>query len=118
LTGTIQGVDVDATLAIYQRHQADSVEVSGFLREAWVQDGDFLGWIPWDPRGLSVDGTFVGPDWDIVVEQPALGVRGDRPGTTLLLTGTWAADSFQVAVKDEALTGALDLGVLTAVKVP
>ena len=118
LTGTVQGVDVDATLSIYQRHQADSVEVSGFLREAWVQDGDLLGWIPWDPQGLSVDGTFVGPEWDIVVEQPALGDRGERPGTTLLLVGTWAADSFQVSVEDEAVFGTRTLGVLTAVRIP
>ncbi len=120
LTGTIRGVDVDATLSIYQRHQADSVEVSGFLRGMWIQklNAPPGGWVPWDPRGLSIDGTFVEAEWDIVVEQPALGDRGERPGTTLLLTGTWADSGFELNVGDKTLFDALDLGVLTVVRIP
>ncbi len=115
LTGVAAGVTVDATLSMYLRQATDSADLSAFLRGVWLQETE-QGWMPWDPRGLSVDGGFVGPTFEIVVEQPMLTDRGERPGTTLLLTGTWAADSFQVAVKDNGVFGALDLGALTAVK--
>jgi hypothetical protein len=116
LTGIAASVTVDATLSMYLRHPVDSAESSGFLRGVWLQETE-QGWQPWNPKGLSVDGQFVGSAFDIVVEQPLLD-RGERPGTTLVLAGTWAADSFEVTVRDETLSGGRILGVLTAVKVP
>ncbi len=116
LTGVAAGVTVDATLSMYLRQAADSAELSAFLRGVWLQETE-QGWMPWNPKGLSVDGGVVGPTFEIVVEQPLLD-RGERPGTTLLLVGTWAADSFQVSVEDEALFGTRTLGVLTAVRIP
>jgi hypothetical protein len=117
MAGTIQGIDVDATLSIYQRHQADSVEVSGFLRGAWVTLGEEAegaeAFLPWDPRGLSHDGTYVGSALNIALEQQGFGFGGR---VTFLVSGFWAPDSFQVTIADDALFGARDIGTLWAVK--
>ena len=118
MTGTIQGIDVDATLSIYQRYQADSVEVSGFLRGAWVTLGEVAegaeAFLPWDPRGLSHDGSYVESALNITLEQPFL--AGGNVRVTFLVSGFWAPDSFQVTVADDALFGVRDLGTLWAVK--
>ncbi len=119
MAGTIQGIDVDATLSIYQRHQADSVEVSGFLRGAWVTLGEVAegaeAFLPWDPRGLSHDGTYVGSALNIALEQPFL--AGGNVRVTFLVSGFWAPDSFQVTIADDGvLFGARDIGTLWAVK--
>ena len=63
---------------------------------------------------MSVDGGYVGPELEILIEQPLLDGRGaERPGTLLLVAGTWAADGFQVTVADDAV---FEVGVLNVVK--
>lgn len=109
LEGTIQGIDVDATLTIYLARPLEESEFSAFLDGGWIRRG-ISGWVSIQRTRWSVDGSFRGDSLFALVSDPGamVGVRLYR------LVGLRREGSFTLTVSDTmGLTAGL-LGELTA----
>ncbi len=120
LTGrlTILDFDLDVTVSQYLRHPRDTSEVYGFLSGTWYRHA--LGpegaevLIPWDPNGLSVEGTFRGDTWRLTVKQSQ---GAALPPYELRLDATRASNgSFTVTAREVLVGGFRPIGTLVAVQ--
>ena len=112
LQGEIQGVNVDVTLTAYAVRTEDSTEFSAFLDGDWLQI-QFGAWRPWYVESRSVDGTWIGEAFSIVMYQPIVDVKPSM--IRLLLRGTRKpAESFGVGVSHSTALHSDTLGTLTA----
>jgi len=112
LRGTVQDVDVDATLTVYAYRTTDSTELSGFLNGNWLQLRDGV-WEPWQVEDRSIDGHWDDNRLLVVMYQKRIEFRETM--MRLLLRGVREPDgTFGIGVADSAGMSAITLGVLTA----
>ena len=114
LRGTVQGVEVDATLTAYAYRSSDTTEMSAFLDGDWLQKrgGE---WQPWRIEEKSVDGLWEEDRLSVYVYQEKIEFRPSM--MRVLLRGVRTpGESFAVAVADSIAYRTLNLGTLTAIQ--
>ena len=114
LTGTVQDVDVDATLTAYAYRTSDSTELSAFLDGDWLQM-QFGEWQPWHVENKSIDGHWEGNRLLLIVYQQRIEPQARNSMMRLLVRGIREpSGSFGVGVADSMAIRTVILGMLTA----
>lgn len=114
IQGSVQGVDVDATLTAYVHRTTDSTEVSAFLDGDWLQERSGV-WEPWQVENRSIDGFWIGDRLTLIVYQKRIAIKDSM--MRLLLRGIREPGaSFGVGVADSVAFRAVTLGSVTAVQ--
>lgn len=114
LTGQVEGVDIDATLAVYLQRPLESADFSAFLTGAWfVRSTGPEGALIHVPRTVrkSIDGRFDRDSLFATVQDTVSGAQI----VTYVLSGARVPDvSFPLLLGEQGVTGVRPLATLTA----
>ena len=112
LRGTVQGVDVNATLTAYAYRSSDTTELSAFLDGDWLQERGGV-WESWRFEEKSVDGLWDKERLTVFIYQESIEFRPSMMRVVLRGVRT-PGESFAVGVADSIAFRTVNLGTLTA----
>lgn len=112
LQGTVQGVDVDATVTVYAYRSTDSTELSAFLDGDWIQER-YAVWEPWQVENKSIDGYWDEDRLMMVIYQKRIEFKSSMMRVVVRGIRT-PGRSFDVGVADSLAFDSFTLGTLTA----